>query len=164
MQNTELSPELADAADVLSDQLKVHLRRLSELLAPHADRLERKFVARLRALKYERKQRFALASITLGAAARILAEKLSLPFAVPVMSPAEWRAAGPTTPNCSQSAADNSPVTLIWATTYLSRPRKRRSTGRIALRTGVRLDPRNLQHYRTSWIEPVMARNTQTEQ
>jgi signal transduction histidine kinase len=74
VQNTELSPELADAADVLSDQLKVHLRRLSELLSPYSDRLERKFIARLRALKYERKQRIALASITLGAAARILSQ------------------------------------------------------------------------------------------
>jgi signal transduction histidine kinase len=75
VQNTELSPELADAADVLSDQLKVHLRRLSELLAPHSDRLERKFVSRLRALKYDKKQRVALAAITLGAAARVLAQK-----------------------------------------------------------------------------------------
>ncbi len=75
MQTTELSPELADAADVLSDQLKAHLRRLSELLAPHADRLERKFLARLQTLKYERKQRTALAAITLGATARILADR-----------------------------------------------------------------------------------------
>jgi signal transduction histidine kinase len=75
VQTSELSPELADAADVLSDQLKVHLRRLSELLLPHCDSLERKFLARLRALKYEQKQRVALASITLGAAARILAQR-----------------------------------------------------------------------------------------
>lgn len=75
MQNAELTPGLADAADVLSDQLKVHLRRLSELLAPHADSLERRFVRRLRALKYDRKQQVALAAITLGAAARILAQR-----------------------------------------------------------------------------------------
>lgn len=75
MQNTELSPELADAADVLSDQLKVHLRRLSELLLPHSNRLERQFLERLKALKYEKKQRTALTFITLGAAARILAQK-----------------------------------------------------------------------------------------
>lgn len=73
MQNSQLSPQLADAADVLSDQLKIHLRRLSELLAPHADRLERRFLTRLRALKYDKKQRIALAAITLGAAARVLA-------------------------------------------------------------------------------------------
>lgn len=75
MQNTELSPQLADAADVLSDQLKVHLRRLSELLAPHSDRLEKRFLARLQGLRYEKKQRTALAAITLGAAARILAQR-----------------------------------------------------------------------------------------
>ena len=75
MQTAELSPELADAADVLSDQLKLHLRRLSDLVAPLSDRLERRFVARLRTLKYDKKQRFALASITLGAAARILAQR-----------------------------------------------------------------------------------------
>jgi signal transduction histidine kinase len=74
VQNTELSPELAHAADVLSDQLKVHLRRLSELLAPHSDGLERRFVSRLRTLKYDKKQRVALAAITLGAAARMLAQ------------------------------------------------------------------------------------------
>ncbi len=39
---------------------------------PYADLLEKRFLARLRALKYQRKQRDALAAITLGAAARIL--------------------------------------------------------------------------------------------
>ncbi len=33
----QISPELADAADVLSDQLRVHLQRLAVLLEPHAD-------------------------------------------------------------------------------------------------------------------------------
>ena len=33
-QLTEISPELADAADVLSDQLRVHLHRLAEFLLP----------------------------------------------------------------------------------------------------------------------------------
>lgn len=75
VQNGALSPELADAADVLSDQLKIHLRRLSELLAPHANSLEQRFVRRLTTLRYDRKQRVALAAITLGAAARILAQK-----------------------------------------------------------------------------------------
>lgn len=75
MQAAELSPELADAADVLSDQLKTHLRRLSELLAPHADRLERSFVQRLRTLKYDRKQQIALSAITLGAASRIIGQR-----------------------------------------------------------------------------------------
>ena len=74
MPKTELSPELADAADVLSDQLRVHLQRLAEALLPYADELERRFLSRLRALKYQPKQRNALAAITLGAASRILAE------------------------------------------------------------------------------------------
>jgi signal transduction histidine kinase len=73
LQTTELSPELADAADVLSDQLRVHLQRLATVLLPHAGKLERRFLARLHTLKYEQKQRIALASITLGAAARIMA-------------------------------------------------------------------------------------------
>jgi signal transduction histidine kinase len=75
VQTAELSPELADAADVLSDQLKMHLRRLSELLSPHADRLERRFLQRLRGLKYDRKQQTALAAITLGAASRIIGQR-----------------------------------------------------------------------------------------
>ena len=73
MPTTELSPELADAADVLSDQLREHLRRLSQELLPYADDLERRFEIRLKALKYQQKQRNALSAITLGAAARILA-------------------------------------------------------------------------------------------
>lgn len=73
MPTTELSPELADAADVLSDQLRVHLQRLAVALLPCVDELERRFKARLKALKYQQKQRDALTAITLGAAARILA-------------------------------------------------------------------------------------------
>jgi len=41
VQNAQLSPELADAADVLSDQLRVHLHRLAVLLEPHADQIDR---------------------------------------------------------------------------------------------------------------------------
>lgn len=67
-----LSPELADAADVLSDQLRVHLQRLAVLLEPHEDQIERRFLNRLRKLGYQPKQRSALAAITLGAAARVL--------------------------------------------------------------------------------------------
>ena len=75
MQNVQLSPELADAADVLSDQLRVHLDRLAKLLAPHSDRIERRFIDRLRGLGFDPRQRAALASITPGAAARILARR-----------------------------------------------------------------------------------------
>ncbi len=73
MQTAQLSPELADAADVLSDQLRVHLQRLAVLLRPHADKIDRRFTNRLRALEFQPKQRAALAAITPGAAARILA-------------------------------------------------------------------------------------------
>jgi signal transduction histidine kinase len=73
VQTPQLSPELADAADVLSDQLRVHLRRLAVLLSPHTDKIERRFLNRLRGLGFEPKQRSALAAITPGAAARVLA-------------------------------------------------------------------------------------------
>ncbi|HLJ14079.1 MAG TPA: GAF domain-containing sensor histidine kinase [Bryobacteraceae bacterium] len=72
MQATEISPELAEAADVLSDRLRVQLRRLTVLLAPSVDRLERRFLRRLQKRKIESKQRAALAALTPGSAARIL--------------------------------------------------------------------------------------------
>src|SRR5580658_1999727 len=72
VQTEQLSPELADAADVLSDQLRVHLHRLAVLLEPHADQIDRRFSNRLRKLEFQPKQRLALAAITPGAAARIL--------------------------------------------------------------------------------------------
>jgi len=68
----QIAPELADAADVLSDQLRVHLHKLAVLLEPHADQVDRRFLNRLKTLEYEPKQRAALAAITPGAAARIL--------------------------------------------------------------------------------------------
>jgi len=75
---TEISPELADAADVLSDQLRVHLHRLAVCLLPHAETLDRRFLAKLKRDKFGPRQfdakiRAALAAITPGAAARILA-------------------------------------------------------------------------------------------
>jgi signal transduction histidine kinase len=78
LQLTEIAPELADAADVLSDQLRVHLQRLAVFLLPHAETLDRKFLAKLKNRHFEPKQfepkiRTALASLTPGAAARILA-------------------------------------------------------------------------------------------
>lgn len=69
------SPVLAEAADVLSDHLRTHLRRLGALLEPHAEQLERRFLARLRTQRYDLRQRTALAAITLGAAARLLLKK-----------------------------------------------------------------------------------------
>jgi len=72
VQLTEIAPELADAADVLSDQLRVHLQRLAVFLLPHVEPLDRRFQAKLKK-QFETKVRTALASLTTGAAARILA-------------------------------------------------------------------------------------------
>jgi len=74
VQTGQLSPELADAADVLSDQLRVHLQRLAVILEPHTGKIERKFLNRLRTLGFEPRQRLALSAITPGAAAGILAQ------------------------------------------------------------------------------------------
>ncbi len=74
MQTGQLAPELADAADVLSDQLRVHLQRLAVLLEPHTEKIEHKFINRLRKLGFEPKQRAALSAITPGAAAGVLAQ------------------------------------------------------------------------------------------
>ena len=72
MPSTESPPILADAADVLSDQLQAHLARLSSLIRPHAAGLDRRFRQRLRAKKYDQKQLKALSAITPGAASKIL--------------------------------------------------------------------------------------------
>jgi signal transduction histidine kinase len=70
--STESPPILADAADVLSDQLQAHLARLSSLIRPHAAGLDRRFRQRLRTRKYDQKQLKALSAITPGAASKIL--------------------------------------------------------------------------------------------
>jgi signal transduction histidine kinase len=70
--STDSPPILADAADVLSDQLQAHLARLSILVKPHAAGLDRRFRQRLRARKYDQKQLKALSAITPGAASKIL--------------------------------------------------------------------------------------------
>ncbi len=67
------SSVLADAADVLSDQLREQLHRLAGLLAPDAAWLERQFRGVLAKLNFDSRQRAALAAITPGAAARVLA-------------------------------------------------------------------------------------------
>jgi signal transduction histidine kinase len=79
VQTAQVSPELADAAGVLSDQLREHLLRLALLLEPHVDTIERRFINRLRQMEVEPKQRAALAAITPGAAARVLASGRTLP-------------------------------------------------------------------------------------
>lgn len=74
MPTHEKSPVLADAADVLSDQLRMHLRRMAAMLNPHANWIERQFQRRLKALQLNALERGALAAITPGAVARILAD------------------------------------------------------------------------------------------
>ena len=76
MQTAQVSPELADAADVLSDQLRFHLQALARFLEPHADKVDRRFLSRLREMGFEPQQRAALAGITPGAASRVLANDL----------------------------------------------------------------------------------------
>ncbi|MEX2264896.1 MAG: sensor histidine kinase [Bryobacteraceae bacterium] len=61
---------LADAADVLSDQLRDRLTEFSQRLAPHAEDLDHRFLARLRD-RFDEKQSKALCEITVGAAAGI---------------------------------------------------------------------------------------------
>lgn len=74
MPTHEKSPVLADAADVLSDQLRMHLRKMAALLNPHANWIERQFQRRLKELRLNALERGALAAITPGAVARILAD------------------------------------------------------------------------------------------
>ncbi len=77
MKISEIAPELADAADVLSDQLRAHLQHMSVFLLPHTDTLERRFLAKLERLRFGPRVRAALVALTAGAAARVLANGLS---------------------------------------------------------------------------------------
>jgi signal transduction histidine kinase len=72
MPSLKTAPLLAEAASLLSGQLQAQLERLAGLLV-RAGELERRFQARLRRLGFDTQQRKALAAITPGAAARILA-------------------------------------------------------------------------------------------
>src|SRR5579863_6884029 len=63
---SQTPPLLADAADVLSDQLEVQLERLARLLKPHAADLDRCFRARLRQRRFDARQIKALCDITPG--------------------------------------------------------------------------------------------------
>ena len=62
-----------DAAAVLSQQLREQIRRMGQLLAPTAGRLEQRFKARLRTLGHNQERRELLAAMTPGAAASHLA-------------------------------------------------------------------------------------------
>jgi signal transduction histidine kinase len=70
---------LADAADVLSDQLRAQLHRLALLLAPRVAAIDRRFQAPLRELNLDTRQRAALRAITTGAAARLIVAGKGLP-------------------------------------------------------------------------------------
>ena len=72
MRSPEPTPVLADAADVLSDQLRAQLERLAAVLKPHLAELDTCFRARLRKFHHNPKQIKALCAITPGAAVRIL--------------------------------------------------------------------------------------------
>ncbi|MDQ6759811.1 MAG: GAF domain-containing sensor histidine kinase [Acidobacteriota bacterium] len=77
MKISEIAPELADAADVLSDQLRAHLQHMSVFLLPHTDTLDRRFLRKLERLRFGPRVRAALVALTAGAAARVLAKGLS---------------------------------------------------------------------------------------
>ena len=66
MTKTEALPVLAEAADVLSDQLGVLLKRLAVVVRPHADRLEKRFLERLGKMKFTALQSRTLAELTAG--------------------------------------------------------------------------------------------------
>lgn len=78
MPSLHTAPALAEAADILSGQFKAHLQDLAKLLGVRAGTLERGFVARLRELGFDRRQRKALEAITPGAAAGLLARRKPL--------------------------------------------------------------------------------------
>jgi signal transduction histidine kinase len=65
-------PALADAADVLSDQLRRELAHIAKLTASKAPGLERKFRSRLKSSGYDAAQIDSLVSLTFGAAAHEL--------------------------------------------------------------------------------------------
>ncbi len=65
------TPALADAANVLSDQLRKHLRTVGKVLLPRLSALETTYLTKLQQLGFEPKQRTALSAITFGNAARL---------------------------------------------------------------------------------------------
>lgn len=73
MAGPEKSPVLADAADVLSDQLRTHIQKLAGFLNPHAASIDSRFEKRLKVLRYGAKERNALQAITAGAVTRTVA-------------------------------------------------------------------------------------------
>jgi signal transduction histidine kinase len=81
------------SASMLNEQLESHLERLSRVLAPYVDQIDRKFVRRLRDLGYPRPQIEGLSRITSGAAARTFqAGKRGLHFFESVSRAGWWLA------------------------------------------------------------------------
>lgn len=78
MRGRQTPTVLAEAADVLSDQLRIQLIRLAELTAPHAERLELRFLSVLRKQRLSVPQQSALISISIGAAAKTMTNGGSL--------------------------------------------------------------------------------------
>ena len=74
MHSPGTASRLAVAAEVLSEQLRVHLDDFGRRVAPQAEFFERRFLAYLSRLRYDPRQRKALAAITPGAAAKLLAD------------------------------------------------------------------------------------------
>jgi signal transduction histidine kinase len=70
----QLSPELADAADILGERHREKLLEFAELLRPFAGAINREFERRLEDLGFDAKQIRALAAITPGAAALMFEE------------------------------------------------------------------------------------------
>ena len=68
-------PRALAASEVFGSRLRAHLELLAKVLPPHARRLERRFLARLRQLGYDPRERRALAAITPGAAAAVFAAR-----------------------------------------------------------------------------------------
>lgn len=62
----------AEATNVVSDRLRLYLKRLSSALQPEAETLQTRFLRRLEKLGFNAMQRTSLAQLTLGAGVRLL--------------------------------------------------------------------------------------------
>src|SRR5690348_1248211 len=71
----QVGETLPDRAIRFGDQLQTHVDRLARAVGPHVQVLDRRFVARLRALSIDARQSDTLLRITPGAAVRCLRER-----------------------------------------------------------------------------------------
>lgn len=72
-------PVLADAAQVLSEQLQENLKRLAGLLGPEAARLDRQFRQRLESWQLDPRQSKAICAVTAGSICGLLAGGAAMP-------------------------------------------------------------------------------------